>query len=348
MNVPRASDAHRRDITLLLAQPPDPTPTLVAHIIEGDRFYVEAPELPDLPAWQTRDLDIWRYCPPWIGIDEQRWGPLSPAEADQQKSVAIGMIGKLIDRLRQNLDVYNPLRSQFHDYWAPMIIGLSGAKPRSGLPLTDIDRVILTMMVVFDLSMLVAPPDLSPDSPPPHASVNRDLEFTKKLVNKAPGIRGSLRRCLEAIGRNPDHWLEMVLFGLLLHPQGMVWVRDPLNIGPSHGGTPLERGIEWAIGVPDTTYRSANKVHKAYQRAWGGAREPDRPGPKPGQPRRTSLRRQRFEAYVIERIDSGSSAKSLTNDSQAQDLYGKVRDDHAVVLSEQTIRRVLRKHRGSK
>ena len=252
MNVPKASDAHQRYITLLLAQPPDPSPTMVAHVIGAGRYSVEAPELPGLPAWQTRDLDIWRYCPPSIGPDERRWGPLSPAESDQQKSVAIGMIGRLIDRLRQHVEAYRPLRNEFHHYWAPIMVGFSGARPRSGLPLTEIDSVILTIMVVFDLGMLVAPPDLSPDSPTAHARIDRDLEFTKKLVSIAPKIRRSLRRCLEGIGCNPDYWLEMVLFGLLLHPQGMVWVMVPLNIGSSQGGTPLERGIELAISVPDT------------------------------------------------------------------------------------------------
>lgn len=339
-----ASDSHGRSITLLLAQPPDPAPGLVAQVIGPGRYSVEATELPGLPAWQTRNLAKWRYWPPWLGPDEQHWAPLSPVEADEQESVAIGMIGRLIDRLRQNVDVYNPLRNEFHGYWAPIMLG---AQPRSGLPSTDIDRLIITMMVVFDVSMLVAPPDLSPDSPMPHARIDRDLEFTKKLVDIAPTIRGSLRRCLEEVGFNPDHWLEMVLFGLLLHPQGMVWVRDPINLGPSHGGTPLERGIELAIGVPDTTYRSGNKVHRVFRRAWGGAREPERPGPKPGKSNRTSRNRQRFEAYVIESINRGSSAKSLTDDRQAQVLYGKVRGDHAVVLNEQVIRRVLRKHRGS-
>ena len=137
------------------------------------------------------------------------------------------------------------------------------------------------------------------------------------------------------------------MFRLLLHPQGMAWIRDPLNLGGSHGGTELERSIELAIGVPDTTYRSANRVHRAFRRAWGGARMPDRPGLKPGQPRRTASERLRFEAYVIGRINSGSSAKSLTDDPKAQFLYGKVRSDHAVVLNEQAIRRVLRKHRDS-
>ena len=167
------------------------SPRMLAQVIGDGRFSVEARDLPNLPAWQTRDLDKWQYWPPWIGPDEQRWVPLSPAEADEQESIAIGMIGRLIDRLRQNVDVYKPLRIEFHEYWAPIMVGLSGAAPRSGLPLTEIDRVILTTIVVFDLSMLVSPPDLSPDSPPPGASVNRDLEFTKKLISIAPDIRGA-------------------------------------------------------------------------------------------------------------------------------------------------------------
>lgn len=347
MTIQSAPNHRQRHITLLLAQPPEPTPRMVAQVIGAGRYSVEAPELPGLPAWQTRDLDIWWHCPPWIGPEEQRWGPLSPAEADKQESVAIGMIGKLIDRLRQNFDVYSPLRTEFSNYWAPIMAGLSGVAPRSGLPLTEIDRVILTMMVVFDLGMLVAPPDLSPDSPPTHATVNRDLEFTKKLVNIAPKIRGSLRRCLEDMGCDPDHWSEMVLFGLLLHPQGMVWVRDPLNLGSSQGGTPLERSIELAVGAPDTTYRSANKVHRAYRRAWGGARQPDRPGPKSGQSHRTSRNRQRFEQYVLDRTQAGLSPQSIALDHGAQRLYSIVRNDHAVELNEQAVRRVLRNHRNS-
>jgi len=340
-SVPNHRQGH---ITLLLAQPPDPTPRMVTQVIGDGRFSVEAQELPSIPAWQTRDLDKWWYWPPWIGPDELRWVPLSLAEADEQESIAISMIGRLIERLRQNVDVYNPLRIEFHEYWAPIELGLSGVPLRSGLPSTDIDRVIMTMMVVFDLALLVAPPDLTPDSPVPHARIERDLGFTKKLVNIAPKIHGSLRTCLEDIGCNPDHWLEMVLFGLLLHPEGMVWVRHPLNIAPSHGGTPLERGIEIAIGVPDTTYRSANKVHRAYLRAWGGAREPERPGPKPGQAQKPNLQRESFEAYIIDRTSKGLSPLAITADAEANRLYRLARDDHSVDLNEQVVRRVLRKH----
>lgn len=338
----------RQYITLLLAQPPDPSPALVINSIEGGRYNVEALDLPELPAWQTRDLDILLYRPPWIGPDEQPWRPLTPAEADQQQSVAIGMVRKLIDRLRQNLDVYIPLRIEFHNYWAPIIVGLSGSPTRSGSPATDIDRILMTMLVVFDLAILVTSPDLAQDSPPVTVDSNRDLEFTTKLGSLAPEIRMHLRQCLEDIGCNPDYWLEMVLFGLLLHPLGMVWVRDPVNFAPSHGGTELERAIELAIGVPDTTYRSSNKVHRAYRKSWGVTREPERPGPKLGGTRHPSPARQKFENYVLYQSQLGASAYAITQDNEAQRLYGEARRDHAVVLKEQAIRRILRNHANSK
>lgn len=324
-------------------------PALVVESIEGGGYYVEAPDLPELPAWQTGDLDVWLYRPPWIGPDEQPWSPLSPTEADQQKSVALGMIRKLIDRLRQNLDVYIPLRIEFHDYWAPIIVGLSGFPPRSGSPATDIDRILMTMLVVFDLAILVTSPDLAKDSPPVPVGVNRDLEFTKKLGSLAPEIRMHLRQCLEDIGCDPDYWLEMALFGLLLHPLGMVWVRDPVNFAPSHGGTELERSIELAIGVPDTTYRSSNKVHRAYRKSWGVTREPERPGPKPGGTSHPGPARKKFNHYVLAQSQLGASAYAITQDNEAQWLFGEARRDHAVVLNDQAVRWVLREHgRNSK
>lgn len=139
----------------------------------------------------------------------------------------------------------------------------------------------------------------------------------------------------------------MVLFGLLLHPQGMVWVRDPLNLGPSHGGTPLERGIEWAIGVPDTTDRSANKVHRAYLRAWGGARQPDRPGQKPVQSRHKTRGTREFEDYILSRRKVGLSPWAITQDAEANRLYRLARDDPDAELTVQVVRRVLRKDGSS-
>ena len=108
MTIQSAHNHRQRHIALLLAQPPDPIPRVEAQVVGAGRFSVEAPVLPPFPAWQTRDLDIWRYFPPWIGPDEQRRGPLSTGEADQQESIAIGMIEKFIERLGQNLDVYSP------------------------------------------------------------------------------------------------------------------------------------------------------------------------------------------------------------------------------------------------
>ena len=96
MTAPSAPHNRQQYITLLLAQPPEQSPTMLGNVIGPSTFAVEAPDLPSFPAWQMNDLVQCRYFPPWIALDEQRWSPLPPAEADEQESVAIGMIRKLI------------------------------------------------------------------------------------------------------------------------------------------------------------------------------------------------------------------------------------------------------------
>ena len=127
----------------------------------------------------------------------------------------------------------------------------------------------------------------------------------------------------------------------------MAWVRNPFFLGPTLGKTELERGLELAIGAPNTTYRSASKFHQAFRRARGSVYEPERPGPKPGQPRRTPSKRELFERFLLERTRQGVTVYYITQDAEAQRLYREVRGDHAVVLNEQAVRRVLRKHRNS-
>ena len=143
------------------------------------------------------------------------------------------------------------------------------------------------------------------------------------------------------LGARAVNVLEMALFGLLFHPQGMVWLLDPFVLGPTGGKTELERGIELAIGAPDTTYRRANMVHRAYRRALGSVHEPERTGPKPGNSRRTSTARQRFEDHVRDRAGAGGSAYTITQEVKAQRLYRRAKKGKAVYLNEQAVRRVL-------
>ena len=347
MTIPLPPGAYSKGLPLLLAQPPDPEPKLIVHTVKDGKWHVKAPDPPAFPSWQTRYLDLWLIVPPWIGHSEHRWDPLTLAETSVQERVAINMIHRLIDCLRQFVAVYGPLRSALQDYWAPLVLGTASGYHRSGRPLTDVDRVILATMIIFDLAMLVAPPGASAASPPLPARLNTDLDIVRKLSQLGPDVRQRLRQCLEQVGYNPDIWREIVLFGLLLHPQGMAWVGNPFFMGPTLGKTELERGLELAIGVPDTTYRSASKFHRAYRTAWGAAREPERPGPKPGQSRRTSLARQKFERYILDRIQASLSPQLIALDHEAQRLYRIVRNDHAVNLNEQVVRRVLRKHSDS-
>lgn len=339
-----SKDLSQKGIPLLLAEPPQLNPRLEVRMIEGSTYHVEAPELPALPAWQTRDLVLWDYYPPWLGLEDHRWNPLSQTETTQQDQVAVGMVQKLIGCLRDHTDVYIPLRKEFWSYQAPIVLGLTKAHSLSGLSMTDVDWVLFAALTVFDLEILVVRGDGIAESPPTHARINPDLEIAQKLKEHAPIVRRLLRQCLEDIGYHPDYWLEGVLLGLLLHPLGLAWIRHPIQLGPTGGGTNLERGIELAIGVPDTTYRAASKVHRSYRKELGAARIPDKPGPKPGQHRRTSDGRRVFEDHVVNSAKAGLSAYLITQDAEAQRLYRRAWNDHSALLSEQTVRRVLRKH----
>ena len=333
-----------RKILLLLASPPEITSELVVDRIEGDTFFVRSPDLSESPPWQHQDLTLWQYPPPWLAQDDSSWAPLSPKEEEQQRKVALSTVRRLIHRLRDRPDVYSPVRKELNDLWSGVVLGFSPASTRSGRPLTDVDYVLYATLVVFDMAMLIWPLGSAPDSQPIPASINRELEICRRLIERADDIRQSLRNCLTGIGVHPDSWHEHVLFGLLLHPQGIVWVDHLYALSPSYGRTEPERGMDLAVGVPNTTYRSANKVQRAYRSAWGAQREPERPGPRPGQPRRPSDDWQEFEAYIVRRRNLGLSPQLITQDAEAQRLYQVARNDFSAVLNDQVIRRILRKH----
>lgn len=81
----------------------------------------------------------------------------------------------------------------------------------------------------------------------------------------------------------------------------MVWINHQFVLGSSYGRTELERAMDLAIEVPDTTYRSANKVQRAFRKSWGAAREPERPGSKPGRARQPTNGWRDYEQYVTQR-----------------------------------------------
>ncbi len=335
-----------RGISILLAQEPKVGFQLNAVSIVGTTFRVRAPDRPPFPAWQTQDLRPCLYWPPWVSRVDTRWAPVPLRETFKQEEVAQRMVLRLIQRLQANVPVYQPLRQEFHDYWGSLVIGFAPVLSRSGFPLTDVDLVLLTSMIIFDLAVLLAPGSETGQGQPLPARIMPEAPIVRKLGERAQEIRASLRECLQQVGWHPDLWSESVLLGLLLHPLGVVWVRPPFHLGPNFGRSELERGIELAIEAPDTSYRSANKLHRAYRHAFGGGREPERPGPRPGQPRRPAAQRDEFEKYVLDRSRAGLTPYLISTDADANRLYRMARHDHMAILTEQAVRRVLRKLRS--
>jgi len=346
MDTKKLKDTLRRDIPLLLAHPPDPLPPefIVESIVDG-KYRLSTQDKPELPFWQTQDLELHDYHPPWLARQEYRWDTLSLKESIHQDNVANGIVRRFMKDLRKPVHACAPTRKYLCGCLAPIALRLSSAIPRSGFHLTDVDRVIMAAMVVFDMGMLVASDDQNFDAPPVPAKVDPDSPFAKALSRWAPEVRGHLRQCLRRVGYQSHTWWECVLFGLLLHPQGMVWIQHPFHLTPPLGETHIERGIDLATRVPDTSYRSANKFHRAFRKSWGSERKPERPGPKPTEPRRPSAARQEFEQYVVERRKMGISPQSIGQDAEAGRLYRQARRDPTAELNAQAVRRVLRKHR---
>ena len=92
--------------------------------------------------------------------------------------VSAGMARRLVIRLRQRPDIYRPVRSHLQGYSLLMLVTIS-VQPRSGLPLSDVDRVLIAAMVVFDLAMLISSPGETTKTQPVPATINREYEIAR-------------------------------------------------------------------------------------------------------------------------------------------------------------------------
>lgn len=326
---------------VLLTRPPDYEVRLSAKRVDDDgAIVVELEDLPEWPDWQTGDLVPAIYGPPWLAPTDRAWYPLSGQERNQTFEVALTMAHRVVDRLREIPQAYKQLRASLSEIWVGVVIG-SGGHTRAGRALNDVDRVMLASMAVFEISMLVRPEKCLQTSAPQVARLDKSVHLVDQLRRNRHQIRADIRSCLSRVGVPPHLWAEVLVFGLLVHPYGMAWILSPFLLGVA--STPLERGIEFALGTPDSVYRTANKFHRAFLAAHGYRRERDHPGPKPGKPRPQSKDRLRFENYVWERWQAGVSAQFIAQDAEAQRLYRRTRKDQQAALSEQTVRRVIRK-----
>ena len=106
--------------------------------------------------------------------------------------VSAGMARRLVIRLRQRPDIYLPVRSHLQGYWTLLMLVTISVQPRSGLPLSDVDRVLIAAMVVFDLAMLISSPGETTKTHPVPATINREYEIAK---NRPKSLPSSARNC---------------------------------------------------------------------------------------------------------------------------------------------------------
>lgn len=333
----------RNAAIILTARSPNSRIALKGTSFDENAWHVELADYPRWPDWQFCELGPAFYIPPWLTPTDSRWQPVAERETAAACKVGVDLANALIRRLRSDPLAYQSTRSEFRGLWLHICLGTANAATRRGAAVSDVDRLMLATMAIFNLVMLCTTEGSASTDAPVHAQVDSDKPFIRSLQANGEHIRGLLRDCLARIGVPQHRWTEMVALGLLMHPYGSTWVQTPLNLGPKTGPSELERTIEVALGVPDFVYRTANKLHRSYLRAQGFEHAPRRPGPKRGSRRRPAKDWVKFETKVIALRKSGVSPRFICENAEAQKLYRQAKRDSQAILNERTVRRVLRK-----
>ena len=146
-----------------------------------------------------------------------------------------------------------------------------------------------------------------------------------------------------------DTWHRQTVLSILLLPSAYrhalvlpFW----LSREDEHA-TEEDRQVHTARSVREATERAANKVRRDYVTERGVEIPRRTPGPRPGTQNQQSAARRAIERHIIERNQAGASAEVIAHDAEAQRLYGDARGDRNAALSGQTVRRILRNHKGS-
>jgi hypothetical protein len=310
------------------------------------KFSTDLADVPEQPSWQTEDLLPVAYPSPWLTQGDERWRAITEVDATDAYNVALALVRALIETMRAKPDLYRPLRSFLNHLWLRVVIATGGGVNRSGNPFTPMDRVFLTTIGVFGIAPLVQN-ESDPMGPPLAVTINQDSRVAADLRLHRQLIRDRIRQYLAAIDVPLHWWSEAAALGLMLHPQGIAWVRPPFHLGPKTGSTAIERGIDMAFGVPEKTYRIASKFHRAFLAAHGVAFVGKSRGARPGHSRKKTKARRKFENYVLSRAEARQSPQAIVEDAEAQRLYGLARKDSTVELREQHVRHVIRTARKS-
>lgn len=332
--------------TILLSRPPTAKLALRGVALEESGWRVELRDYPVWPDWQFLELAPALYVAPWMASGDSRWRPVSHKETSAATRVGLDFAQALIRRLRSDPIAYRATRTELKDLWLSVCLGSFGGATRRGGAFSDIDRLMLATTVLFNFTMLVLPNGGTPGAAPAFAQPDPDQPFVRSLASLRERVRNTVRTCLSNVGVPPHRWIEMVAFGLLMHPHGSTWVGAPINLGPRTGETELERTMEVALGVPDFVYRTANKVHRSYLHVHGFRPERRTRGAKKGSTKRVSNARKKLETRIIDLRAKGVSPRFICQNAEVRKLYRKVWGDSEASITEQTVRRILRKHQA--
>lgn len=301
----------------------------------------DSTDVPEMPFWQTSDLVPVAHPPPWMEQTNLVWLAITPTDATRAYKVALRLAQMLIEIMRSDPGLYQPLRSILNDLWLRIVEASSSSLTRRGDPLTAVDRVLLATMGVYGISPFLSDISLKL-SLPISVSLDDTSRLAALLEQRAPLVRDQIQQYLAQLGLPIHWWSEALVFGLMVHPQGIAWVRPPFRLGPKPRSLAFERGIEVALGVPDQTYRIASKFHRTFLAVNGVSFMMKRRGAKPGNSRKKPHTRLAFEKYVLARSDKGFGPEAIAEDSESQRLYRVLRNDTTVILNVQAVRRAIR------
>ena len=335
----------RRGVLVLIPRGPlTPTRPERVKVVGESRVEVRLRSAPSQPAWQSEDLRPVAYPAPWYAAEEAGWGPESDKQILDEHNVSLQVATEVVAKLRLAPGAYEGVRAQLYPLWVLISLRSRGWTRRDGDAYTDIDRVLTAVLAVYDVAALVRLPGRDDSTAPVATIPGPNNALISELKRQGPELQRLVRQCLESADVSPDFRTEIVAFGLLLHPDGIAWVPLPYALGPRGDRTALERPLEFALAVRDTTYRAAAAMHRQWRRALGYVRTAAKPGPKPGSKRAIPELESRLIAHLGELRSRGMLHKEIARDREAQLLYQDFRDDPAIPLTAERVGYLLRKH----
>jgi len=168
-----------------MSRPPTARVDFLGQEFDGHSLRVELADYPRWPDWQFCEPFPFFYVAPWMTPSESRWRPAPEKETAYASKVGTDMAMDLIKSLRSDPPTYRMVRKDLRGLWLSLCLKTAGGVTRRGTALSDVDRIMLVGMAVFQLTMLVQSTHFAPN-PPRHVQVDPEQPFIKELRTHAP------------------------------------------------------------------------------------------------------------------------------------------------------------------